>query len=95
MAKQVLEIKDFSGGLNCSSDARDIQFNEFSQLWNISPSQTGILKIGGSLVQYIDNIPHNSANYQEGYGLFATSIDSTPSILDSEFEILFIIFVSP
>lgn len=86
MAKQVLEIKDFSGGLNCSSDARDIQFNEFSQLWNISPSQTGILKIGGSLVQYIDNIPHNSANYQEGYGLFATSIDSTPSILDSEFE---------
>ena len=86
MAKQVLEIKDFSGGLNCSSDARDIQFNQFSQLWNVSPSQAGILKIGGCLVQYIDNLPHNSSNYQEGYGLFAVSFDTTPTIIEGQFE---------
>ena len=41
--KQVLEIKDFSGGLNCSVDSRDIKINEFSQLYNISSSQEGIL----------------------------------------------------
>ena len=29
MAKQVLEIKDFSGGLNCYSEARDLQDNQF------------------------------------------------------------------
>jgi len=86
VAKQVLEIKDFSGGLNCSSDARDIQFNQFSQLWNVSPSQAGILKVGGCLVQYIDNLPHNSSNYQEGYGLFAVSFDTTPTIIEGQFE---------
>ena len=86
MAKQSLEIKDFSGGLNCSADARDIQDNEFPQLWNVTSSQQGILKMGGSLVQHIYGLPHNSSNYQEGYGLFATSIDTTPSIINGQFE---------
>jgi len=53
MPKQSLEIKDFSGGLNCYSDARDIQDTEFTQFWNVTSSQKGILKIGGSLVEHI------------------------------------------
>lgn len=86
MAKQSLEIKDFTGGLNAFSDARDINGNEFSQVFNVTSGQDGIVRIGGGLIENIRNLPHNNANYQEGYGLFATSIDSTPSILDSEFE---------
>ena len=86
MAKQSLEIKDFSGGLNCYSDARDIQDTEFSQFWNVTSSQKGILKIGGSLVEHIYGLPHSNTNFQAGYGLFAISIDSTPTIIDGQFE---------
>ena len=73
MSKQVLKISDFSGGLNSYSDGKDIQDNEFPQLWNVTSSQHVILKMGGSLVQHIYGLPHDSSNYQEGYGLFATS----------------------
>ena len=86
MAKQTLEIKDFTGGLNCSRDSRDIELNEFAQLYNISSSQEGILKHGGGLVQNIFNLPHNNVNFQEGYGLFATSIDYSINLIDGEFE---------
>ena len=72
MAKKVLEIKDFSRGLNCFSDARDIEPNQFAQLWNVNSSQVGILKQGGSLVQSLYGLPHDNANIQVGYGLFAT-----------------------
>ena len=86
MAKKLLELKDFSGGLNCALDSRDIQVNEFAQVYNVSCSQEGILKYGGGLIQHIYNLPHDNVNFQEGYGLFATSIDTTPSILDAQFE---------
>ena len=86
MAKKVLEIKNFTGGLNCSLDSRDIELNEFAQAYNISSSQEGILKHGGGLVQNIFNLPHNNVNFQEGYGLFATSVDSSPSIIQGQFE---------
>ena len=86
MAKQVLEIKDFSGGLNCSVDARDIEINEFAQIYNISSAQEGILKCGGGLVQNIFGLPHNNVNFQEGYGLFATSVDAIPNIIEGQME---------
>ncbi len=86
MPKKSLEIKDFSGGLNAYSDARDIKDDEFAQLWNFSSSQAGILKIGGSMVQHIFGLPHNNANFQSGYGLFATSTDSTPTIIEGQLE---------
>ena len=86
MAKQTYEIKDFSGGLNCYSDARDIQDTEFSQFWNVTSSQAGILKVGGSLVEHLYGLPHTNANFQVGYGLFATSVDFSTSIIDGEFE---------
>ena len=86
MAKQALEIKDFSGGLNAFSDPRDIKLNEFSRLYNASPSQVGVIKFGGALVESVYNLPHDNSNFQIGYGLFATSIDTTPTILDGQFE---------
>jgi len=86
VAKQTLEIKDFSGGLNCYSDARDIEDTEFSQFWNVTSSQAGILKIGGSLVEHIYGLPHSNTNFQVGYGLFATGVDYSTSIIDGEFE---------
>ena len=86
MAKQTYEIKDFSGGLNCYSDARDIQDTEFSQFWNVTSSQAGILKVGGSLVEHIYGLPHTNTNFEVGYGLFATSIDTTPTVIDGQLE---------
>ena len=89
MAKQVLEIKDFSSGLNAFSDPRDIKVGEFSRLYNASPSQVGIIKFGGALVESVYNLPHDNSNFQIGYGLFSTSIDTTPTILDGQFESAF------
>ena len=86
MAKKTLEIKDFSGGLNCFSDVRDIADNEFAQTWNASTSQKGLIKVGGSLFSSIKGLPHNNANYEPGYGLFATGVDYSLSIIDGEFE---------
>ena len=89
MAKKVLEIKDFSRGLNCFSDARDIEPNQFAQLWNVNSSQVGILKQGGSLVQSLYGLPHDNANIQVGYGLFATGIDNSISSIEGQFESAF------
>jgi len=89
MPKQSLEIKDFSGGLNCYSDARDIQDTEFAQFWNVTSSQKGILKVGGSLVQHIYGLPHSNTNFQVGYGLFSTGVDYSLGVIDGGFEIGF------
>ena len=86
MPKKVLEINDFTGGLNCYSDPRDIKENEFAQNWNVNVSQSGITKLGGSLFESIRNLPHDSTNQQFGFGLFATGVDYSLSIIDGEFE---------
>ena len=86
MAKKVLEIKDFTGGLNCYSDPRDIEPNAFAQNWNANVSQSGIIKLGGSLFESIRNLPHDNTNQQMGYGLFTTGVDHSISIIDGEFE---------
>tara|TARA_R110002020_G_scaffold157417_1_gene340168 strand:- start:454 stop:5562 length:5109 start_codon:yes stop_codon:yes gene_type:complete len=86
MAKKALEIKDFTGGLNCYSDPRDIDQNSFAQNWNANVSQSGIIKLGGSLFESIRNLPHDNTNQQMGYGLFTVSTDYALSIIDGEFE---------
>ena len=86
MAKKVLEIKDFTGGLNCYSDPRDIEPNAFAQNWNANVSQSGIIKLGGSLFESIRNLPHDNTNQQMGYGLFTSGTDYAISIIDGEFE---------
>ena len=48
MPKQVLNINDFSGGLDESSDPRDIQDNQFATLTGVNLTQHGIMQfIGG------------------------------------------------
>ena len=47
MPKQAYRIEDFSGGLNRSSDPRDIADNESAILWGWSVDDGGVLKLGG------------------------------------------------
>ena len=86
MAKKSLQIVDFSGGLNCYRDARDIEDNQFAQQWNATAHQTGVIKVGGGLAQSIRGLPHDNSNFQQGYGLFAFSSDSMTTIIDGDFN---------
>ena len=86
MAKRVLELKDFTGGINCYSDSRDIQDNQFSRAWNANVGQSGIIKLSGLWESYIKNLPHGNSKFQAGYGLFETGVDYSISIIDGEFE---------
>ena len=75
MAKQLYEIKDFSGGLNAYADPRDIEDSEFSQNWNVIVDRNGILRIVGSAVESIDATLINNTHFQKGYGLFQFNTD--------------------
>ena len=86
MAKQLYEIKDFSGGLNAYADPRDIKDTEFSQNWNIVVDKNGILRVIGSAVHHIDssNVPNPS--FSSGYGLFQFNVDYGYSEIDGNFD---------
>ena len=56
MAKQVLKVTDFKGGVNSLSDARDIEDNEFAQNWNASLDKTGVVRYSGGGIQEITNL---------------------------------------
>ena len=47
--KQVLQIKDFSGGVNSYSDPRDLKENEFQILDNAVVDEQGIIRVSGGL----------------------------------------------
>lgn len=49
MAKKVLQINNFSGGLNSYSDPRDLKENEFQALDNASVDEEGIIRVSGAL----------------------------------------------
>jgi len=49
VAKQLLTIKDFSGGLNNRKDPRDLQDNEMSFIQNMSIDSLGKIKSIGAL----------------------------------------------
>ena len=68
--KQVLQIKDFSGGVNSYSDPRDLQENEFQILDNASVDEQGIIRVSGGL-ELKDNIDLSlDALIQQGDGTF-------------------------
>ena len=75
MAKQLYEIKDFSGGLNAYADPRDIDDSQFSQNWNVIVDRNGILRIVGSAVESINATIISNSNFQKGYGLFQFTTD--------------------
>ena len=81
MAKRALTVTRFDGGLNCFSDARDIQDNEFFQSWNAVVDRAGILRMAGEGHSYISGLPHSqeysssSTNYiQPGWNCSWSSI---------------------
>ena len=49
MPKRVLQIKDYSGGLNSYSDPRDLEENEFQVLDNAAVDEKGIIRVSGAL----------------------------------------------
>ena len=81
MAKKQLKVTDFTGGLNCYSDARDIKDNQFSQNFNASLDKYGVIRFTGAGQKHIINHPHTNTNFQPGGGLFSYASDYTPNML--------------
>ena len=86
MPKKELVISDFSGGLNCYSDARDIEDNQFAQNWNASLDKYGVIRFTGAGEKHIINHPHSNTNFVPGGGLFSYSSDYSTNIIDSDFD---------
>ena len=87
MPKQSFYINDFSGGLNSNTqDSMKIKDNEFSLALNTRLDESGTISIGGELGYYLKDLPHDNSNFQVGYGLFATSFDTSSSVIDAQFE---------
>ena len=86
MPKQVLQITDFSAGLNCFSDARDIKDNEFAQNWNAVVDKAGVIRVSGMAEDSILTDFHNNSNFQAGYGLFQFSADYSLNEISSDFN---------
>ena len=87
MAKQVLKVTDFTGGVNSYSDARDIKDSEFAQNWNASLDKTGIVRYSGGGIKSIANLPQGNAKQINGFGLFRFTTDYSINSLDSDFNI--------
>ncbi len=86
MSKKTFLINNFSGGLNQTTDKRKIQDNELSLALNARVNENNTVGVGGELGLYLYNLPHSNTNFQFGYGLFATSVDVSPTVIRGEFE---------
>jgi hypothetical protein len=85
--KQELHITDFSGGLNCYSDARDISDTQFSQCWNASLDKYGVVRFSGAGLPYVTTSASFVNNeFTPGGGLFSYSTDYIENIIDSDFN---------
>ena len=81
--KQVLQIKDFSGGVNSYSDPRDLKENEFQILDNAVVDEQGIIRVSGALelkdnIDLVDNYQGGSLGDMipsPGKGLFSYKTD--------------------
>ena len=79
MPKRVLQIKDYSGGLNSYSDPRDLEENEFQVLDNAVVDEKGIIRVSGAL-EIKGNIDLGFSDYAEefpipGEGLYTFKSD--------------------
>ena len=86
MAKQVLKITNWVGGLNCATDPRDIADTQFAQNWNIIDDKGGVLRKVGGAVDSIINLNHDSTNQQTGYGLHVMPLDYSYSYFYGKFD---------
>ena len=83
MPKKVLQIKDYSGGLNSYSDPRDLEENEFQVLDNAVVDEKGIIRVSGAL-EIKENIDLGFSDYSEefpipGEGLYTFKTDYVSS----------------
>ncbi len=82
MPKEVLDLRNFSGGLNNNTNPRDLDTSEFQELKGFSIETPGKLKISGA----VDNLAHTSSSNEErfastlnhGNGLFHFNTDRDP-----------------
>ena len=86
MAKQVLKITNWVGGLNCATDPRDIEDSQFAQNWNIIDDKGGMLRKVGGAEDSIINLDHDNTNQQGGFGLFTVGADYALSSFDGTFD---------
>ena len=86
MAKQVLKITNWVGGLNAATDPRDIKDTEFAQNWNVIDDVSGVLRKIGGARDSIANVNNDNTNKQNGYGLFAFSSDYSYALIPSKFD---------
>ena len=75
MAKKVLQVTDFSGGLNAYADARDIDDSDFVQNWNAVVDRGGIIRVAGMGLDETLTEDWDNYNFEEGFGLFQFSAD--------------------
>ena len=90
MPKKAYKIEDFSGGINQLADPRDIEDNQFEELFNADVSRKGRITIPGNALkgyhstntenvsvspQVTTGITNVNNGLTPGYGLFAFSHD--------------------
>ncbi len=83
MPKEVLDLRNFSGGLNNNTNPRDLDTSEFQEITGLSMETPGKLKISGSVA----DLPHVSSADEEkftttlnhGNGLFHFNSDRDPN----------------
>tara|TARA_R110002020_G_scaffold204652_2_gene408954 strand:+ start:2235 stop:8159 length:5925 start_codon:yes stop_codon:yes gene_type:complete len=86
MPKRVLQLTDFSGGLNAYSDARDIEDQQYAQNWNAAVDTNGIIRVAGMASDSIYTDSFTNENFQAGYGLFQFSVDYGLFSIDASFN---------
>ena len=86
MPKQVLQVTNFAGGLNAYADPRDIEDNQFVQIWNAVPDKNGIIRVSGMAADEILTEHMDNTNFQKGYGLFQFTADYSLSGIDGNFS---------
>ena len=94
MAKGILNISNYSGGLNNKTNSRDIEDNQFQDLDSLSIETPGKLKVMGAAVDYANSITGDrNSEVTLGNGLFQFNadhdIDNTDGTVSNN-EMLFI-----
>ena len=94
MAKGILNISNYSGGLNNKTNSRDIEDNQFQDLDSLSIETPGKLKVMGAAVDYASSITGDrNSEVNLGNGLFQFNADHDIDNTDGTFfnnEMLFI-----
>ena len=91
MAKKIYKIESFEGGINQLADPRDIEDNQFEELFNADVSHKGRITLPGNALQVYstnnvksetanpdgdtNSMGNNAGGLTPGYGLHAFSHD--------------------